>query len=222
VTRRVNDAWAALRAWAAGAAGVAIDDAPFDQLRAYVEVLQHWNARMALVSQREVEAILVKHVADSIFAAGRCGDAARIADLGSGAGFPAVPIAILRPGTQVCCFEATAKKVSFLAAARVATGLRNLLVREGRIETAATDAAHRESYDLATSRALADLEPLRRLATPLLRPGGRLLAMRAAGLAVPAGAEVIEYRLPDGTPRELVMLGQAAVKVSVDGRSQVQ
>jgi 16S rRNA (guanine527-N7)-methyltransferase len=208
VTRQTNHAWAELAAWATDAAGLSLSALQLDQLRAYVDLLQRWNAKIALVSQRDLDEILSKHVADSLFAAAHCGAARRIADLGSGGGFPAVPTAVLHPSVEVCCFEATAKKVSFLEATRAALRLTNISVREGRIEAAAADTGQRAKYDLVTSRALADLDRLSALARPLLSSGGRLMAMRAAGAMVPTGGDVISYLLPDGTPRELVILAE--------------
>jgi 16S rRNA (guanine527-N7)-methyltransferase len=206
VTQRVKDAWAELAAWATESAGLSLSAAQLDQLRAYVALLQRWNAKIALISQRAGSEIVARHIADSVFAAAHCGTAARIADLGSGGGLPAVPIALLNPAAEVWCFEATAKKVSFLEATRSELRIGNLRVREGRIESAAGDPQLRGAFDLVTSRALAELEALRGLARPLLAPGGRLLAMRAAGDS--AVGEVVAYALPDGTPRELAILGE--------------
>lgn len=206
MTQRVKDTWAELAPWAAQSAGLELDARVLESLRAYVALLQRWNAKIALVSQRAAADIVTRHIADAVFAAAHCGAAARIADLGSGGGLPAVPIALLQPSAQVWCFEATGKKVSFLEATRGEIGIANLRVREGRIESAAMDLQFRASFDLVTSRALAELDALRDLARPLLAPGGRLLAMRAAGSA-PAG-QVVAYTLPDGTPRELAILSE--------------
>jgi 16S rRNA (guanine527-N7)-methyltransferase len=206
VTQRVNELWEALHDWARDAVGVTIATAQLQQLRAYIDTLQLWNRRMALVSQRDLEVILSKHVADSVAAAAWCGAARRIADLGSGAGFPGVPIAILHPQAQVCLMESIGKKASFLEEARRAARLLNLTVFNGRIESAWAMPAHRGAYDLVTARALTDLNGLLTLAAPLLSAGGRLMAMRAAEAGAPPGSQVIPYRLPDDTPRELLII----------------
>ncbi|MEO8604342.1 MAG: 16S rRNA (guanine(527)-N(7))-methyltransferase RsmG, partial [bacterium] len=179
MTQHVSDPWPALCEWARDAIDVAISAEQLAQLRAHVDVLLLWNRRMALVSQQDLASILIKHVADSLVAAAWCGKSDRIADLGSGAGFPGVPIAVLLPQARVALMESIGKKVSFLEETRRAARVSNLIVIDGRIEAAAGNALHRGSYDLITARALADFERLQTLAAPLLAPNGRLLAMRA-------------------------------------------
>ena len=206
MTQNVSELWQSLHDWARSALGLDLTAAQIDQLRRFVDTLQLWNRRMALVSQHDVGAILNKHVADSLVAAARCGMPRRIADLGSGAGFPGIPLAILRPDAEVCLMESIGKKVSFLEEARRLAGVTNLTVFAGRIEHAWTLPAHQGAYDLVTARALTDLGGLQTLAAPLLTTGGRLMAMRAAAAGAPPGSEVIPYDLPDDTPRELVIL----------------
>jgi 16S rRNA (guanine527-N7)-methyltransferase len=104
----------------------------------------------------------------------------------------------------VTLIEARGKKVSFLEEACRVAGIRNAEPMHARIEDAARTPPHPHRYDFVTSRALADLDALRTLAKPLAAPGARLVAMRSAAGDVPAGAERIDYLLPDGTPRALV------------------
>lgn len=208
MTRRTGDAaaWDALWEWARLALpGDTVAAAQRAPLPAYLALLQRWNARIALVARHDLATLLTRHLADALVAAAHCGAATRVADLGSGAGFPAVPIALLHPRAAVHCFESIGKKASFLAAVRATLGMRNLFVCETRIESAALAAEHRASYELITSRALADLDVLRGLAFPLLRPGGLILAMRSASAPAPAEAKIVDYLLPDGTPRRLVI-----------------
>jgi 16S rRNA (guanine527-N7)-methyltransferase len=205
VTLSADDSWSALQDWARGSIALPITAHQWEQLRLFVDELLLWNGRMALVSQRDLPTVLAKHVADSLVAASHCAGNDRIADLGSGAGFPGIPIAILRPETSVCLMESIGKKVSFLQAARRAAGLSNLEIYEGRIEAACDQAAHRNAYDLVTSRALAGVDRLRSLARPLLAPGGRLLAMRSERVVDGEPGLIIRYELPDGTPRTLHM-----------------
>jgi 16S rRNA (guanine527-N7)-methyltransferase len=110
--------WKGLQAWCLASTGLELSGAQVDQLAGYVDLLLFWNRRIALVSQSQAapDAILVTHVADSLFAAARCGG--RVADLGSGGGLPGIPIAIARPGATVCLIESVGKKASFLSEAR--------------------------------------------------------------------------------------------------------
>ncbi len=208
ITDRSSD-WAALFEWAAATAGLTLSTTQMEQFRAYLATLLIWNRKLSLVSQRAPAQIINKHIADSLFAASRCTDGEAIVDLGSGAGFPGLPIAIARPGAQVWLIEARGKKASFLEEACRAASVRNALVYHGRIEAAAADPVHRERYAVATARALGSTTAFLDLARPFLASDGRALAMRSVTEAREAalpGAEEIPYRLPDHTPRRLLII----------------
>lgn len=195
--------WTRLQAWFHQTAGLDLTPTQLAALQAYIDLLLTWNRKVSLVSQQDVDEILVKHVADSLFAAAHCTGAARIADLGSGGGFPGVVIAILQPQARVCLMESRGSKASFLEEVCRRLRLGNCAVYHGRIEDAGQSPEHAGSYDLVVSRALADIEELRRLAEPLLTADGRLIAMRA-----PSGGDdaCLAYSLPDGSPRRLTSL----------------
>ena len=201
--------WSTLREWAAANAGLNLSDDQLEQLRAYVELLRLWNSKVALVSQRDTAELVSKHVADSLFAAAHCADGEAVADLGSGAGFPGLPIAIVRPTARVCLIEARGRKASFLEEARRAAAARNAAVCHSRIESLAADPAHRGRYVVVTARALTSTRELTDLARPLLAPDGRVIAMRSVGesrAGEPNTAESIPYELPDHTPRRLLII----------------
>ena len=201
--------WTGLRQWTASIAAIELSQQQLEQLRAYVEVLLLWNRKLALVSQRDPGQILSKHVADSLFAAGYCPDGGAVVDLGSGAGFPGLVIAIARPNARVSLVESRGHKATFLEEARRASAARNVTVCNARIESLATHPEHRGRYAVATARALATTTAVVALARPFLTPGGRVIAMRAVGeprSADPPEAEVAEYGLPDHTPRRLLIV----------------
>ena len=207
-TDRSSD-WEALFEWAEATAGLALPTVQREQLRLYLDILLLWNRKLALVSQPEPTQIINKHIADSLFAAARCKDGEAVVDLGSGAGFPGLPIAIARPAAHVCLIEARGKKASFLEEVCRTASIRNALVCHTRIETASADPVHRQRYDLATARALTTTTGFLNLARPFLGPDGRALAMRS--VTEPRAAELPEseevpYRLPDLTPRRLLIM----------------
>lgn len=191
--------WSALQEWSRAVARLEVSGRQLERLRRYVDLLLVWNRKVALVSQRDANAILAKHVADSLFVAANCPPARSIADLGSGAGFPGIPIAIANPSARVCLIESRGKKVSFLEEVRRRIHLENCEIFHGRIETAA--AARGQTHDLVVSRALATPNRLIPLGRSLLAPGGRLVIMLASSATT--GSPRISYQLPDGTPREL-------------------
>jgi 16S rRNA (guanine527-N7)-methyltransferase len=201
--------WDALRRWISAEAGLELAGQQVERLAAFVDLLLFWNRRLALVSQRDSAAVLDKHVADSLFTAAHCAGAARLVDLGSGAGFPGIPVAIALPSTAVCLIESRGKKARFLEEAKRTLRASNVEVLNDRIERVASQPEHAARYDAATVRALTDLGSCRDLAQPFLTPTGHLVAMRSASEALPsefASARVIAYTLPDGTPRRLVIV----------------
>jgi 16S rRNA (guanine527-N7)-methyltransferase len=161
---------------------------------------------MALVSRADADRLVTRHIADSVFAAAHCVDGEAVVDLGSGAGFPGLPLAVLRPASRVCLIESKAKKVSFLVEAIRVTAAPNVTVCHARIEAAANDDMHRGRYAVAISRALADSDAYWAAAKAFLAPGGRIISMRSAVQEIRReGGAVIEYRLPDGAHRRLVI-----------------
>jgi 16S rRNA (guanine527-N7)-methyltransferase len=127
---------------------------------------------------------------------------ARVIDIGSGAGFPGLPIAIVRPQLEITLLEATAKKADFLRAIVAELSLENIAVVQARAEEAGRDPAHREAYDVALARAVAPLPVLLELAVPFLKVGGILAAPK--GSAAP--------RETAGASKALAELGSEIVE----------
>jgi 16S rRNA (guanine527-N7)-methyltransferase len=159
------------------------------------------------VSQSDPKQIICKHFADSLFVASRCPDEGRIVDLGSGAGFPGLPIAIARPKSRVCLIESRGKKVSFLEHASQAAAVRNAAILHRRIEGVASEEGFRGSFEIATGRALTSASRFFDMANAFLTPGGQTIAMRSVNEAwsLPPDIEETRYTLPDGSPRRLLI-----------------
>ncbi|MEP7358727.1 MAG: 16S rRNA (guanine(527)-N(7))-methyltransferase RsmG, partial [Anaerolineales bacterium] len=113
--------------------------------------------------------------------------APRVIDVGTGAGFPGLPLKIIRPELRLTLLEATGKKVTFCQAVVEALGLSGVTVIKGRAEELGQDAAHRERYDFALARAVAELPVLAEYLLPLVKPGGRAVAQK--GASAPAEAQ---------------------------------
>jgi 16S rRNA (guanine527-N7)-methyltransferase len=149
-------------------------------LLAYLDLLARWNRTYNLTAIRDPREMVGKHLLDSLAMAPHVADlAARggaLADLGTGPGLPGIPLAIAHPGLQVALVESNGKKARFLREAVRTLGLGNARVAEARIE--AFDAAG--AFDAITARALATLPLILALGGHLLRPDGRLLAMKGA------------------------------------------
>ena len=139
-----------------------------------------------LTSLRDPEAIRKRHFAESIAlleAIERQGAlVSPVIDVGAGAGFPGVPMKIMRPELHITLLEATAKKAAFLERLAGALGLSGVTVVNGRAEDVARDAEHRDAYGLAVARAVAPLRVLVELALPFVRAGGHLAAQKGSSV----------------------------------------
>lgn len=207
-----RDALSSLADWAAShAAGLNVRQ--LEQLDAYLDNLLVWNRRLALVSQQDPASIVNKHFADAIVAANHCRAAGSIVDLGSGAGFPGLIIAVVCPATRVTLIEAKQKKSSFLLDTIRRTGLGNVEVLAERIETASRQRAG--SYEVSIARALGSIELFLEYSHALLRETGRAISMKGPSfeneIETPAierlgfrGPAVYLYSLPDGSERALL------------------
>lgn len=139
----------------------------------YLALLDRWNRTYNLTAIRDPREMVCKHLLDSLAMAPFVGDET-LADLGTGPGLPGIPLALARPGLRVTLVESNGKKARFLREAVRQLGLGNARVAECRAE--ALDEPG--SYDCLTARALGTLAELVRVGGHLLKPGGRLLAMK--------------------------------------------
>ena len=161
--------------------GVAL---PGDQRQAidgHVRLLLAWNRAINLTAIRDPADVAIGHVVDSLAALPvlRERGVDRSVDLGSGGGFPGLPLAIALPAARALLADSVGKKVRFLDAVIEATALQGRVeTYAGRVETLARDPLHRERWPAATVRAVASLPELAELAFPLLEPGGILIAWK--------------------------------------------
>jgi 16S rRNA (guanine527-N7)-methyltransferase len=153
--------------------GIELGDDEARRLVAHLDLVDEWGERMNLTAIRDRPSQLTKHVLDSLSVRPHL-RGQRVADVGSGAGFPGIPLAIVTPGTHFALIESVAKKCRFLEHCRDALGLANVEVVHSRAE------AHKpaQRYDTVLARAVGPVADLVRYAGPLVAGGGRLLAMK--------------------------------------------
>ena len=154
------------------------DDPRFPRL---CELLLAANERMNLTAIRDGEGVSLLHFADSLTALPFIPEGARVVDVGCGGGFPCLPLAIARPDLRITALDSTAKKLGFVSDAARLLGLDNIVTLAARAEEVGRDPAYRESFDCATARAVAPLDVLSELCLPLVRKGGRFVALKAGG-----------------------------------------
>lgn len=161
--------------------GVLLDDAQCAKLVRYHALLVEWNARFNLTAITDEQGVLARHFADSLSALRELPPgAAKLLDLGTGAGFPGIPLKIARPALDVTLMDSTLKKVAFCQTVIGELGLAGSRAVHARAEEAAHDASHRERYDVAIARAVAPLPTLIEYLLPFAAVGGVCIAMKGA------------------------------------------
>ncbi|MEI8165957.1 MAG: 16S rRNA (guanine(527)-N(7))-methyltransferase RsmG [Chloroflexales bacterium] len=219
----------ALMAATAAAWGLPLDPAQLAQFRRYADELAAWNAHTNLTAITDREGVYVRHFLDSLALARHWGEAPdTLLDIGSGAGFPGLPLKLLRPTLALTMVDSVGKKTAFLAHLTAQLGLTGVRVITGRVEALGRDLREREQYAVVTARAVADLRVLVEYGLPLVRVGGRLLAPKGAAAHEEAtaaaraikllGGEILGVELialPGVEPRHLVVIGKVA---PTDGR----
>ena len=156
---------------------ISLSPAQLDQLDHYAEILVSYNEKVNLTAITSPEGIEDRHFADSLLFAAQPEVQGKMVDVGTGAGFPGMPMAILEPTARLTLLDSLGKRIDFLQETAEALKLENVTCIHARAEEFAAD--HRERYDYAVSRAVAALPVLSELALPLVKPGGAFLAMKS-------------------------------------------
>ncbi len=183
-------------------------DAPEDPtgavLRRYLDELYLWSARINLTAVPRSEAER-RHIGESrrLLEAAAPAAGARVVDVGSGGGVPGLVLAVLRPDLRVTLVESDRRRAGFLVHAAGVCGCRGVTVLARRAEDVGRDPAHRAGYELAVSRAAAPVAVLCELALPLLRQGGRLVALVGDAAAEADRAATAAAACGGGEPREV-------------------
>ena len=199
---------AALRERIRDALRIEIDEPSCGRFLDFLRLLERWAGKFNLISASSRGEVVDRHLLDSLAALELVEDAARIADLGSGAGFPGLPIAIARPAARVFLVESRSHRANFLRQAIRTTAATNAEVVESR----GRELADARAVDLVIARGVrfADVAAF---AAEALAPAGRLLAMAKspAKEAAPEGFTITrrhEYRLPGSSAHALVELAR--------------
>ena len=163
----------------AGRSGINLSPEQHDLFNRYLDLLLAANQQMNLTRIVDRALAEVGHVGDSLtLLAWLSAGPIRLADVGSGGGVPGIPLAIARPDIAVTLIESTRKKADFLTWAAGELGLKNLHVLNCRVEEAGRDKQTRELFDIVVVRAVGTLNWLAEWCLPLLKVGGKMLAMK--------------------------------------------
>jgi 16S rRNA (guanine527-N7)-methyltransferase len=145
----------------------------------YLQELLRWNERINITAVRTPEDIAVKHFLDSLSIVPYLPEKGRMADIGSGGGFPGIPVKIVQPSLHLTLIEASRKKANFLRHIARTLALRGIAIWEGRIESMSGE----EPFDCVTGRAVADLKKFLKIAAPLVKDQGVIVAMKGRNIA---------------------------------------
>jgi len=155
-----------------------------DQFLLYRQELLDWNRRFNLTAITDPEEVLIKHFLDSLsLLLVYDKPQTRLLDIGAGAGFPGLPLKIVRPDWQVTLLEATGKKVTFLQHVIETLQLKSVVAVQGRAEELAHKPEYRSAFDVVTARAVASLPVLLEYAAPFCRVGGKIILPKKGDLA---------------------------------------
>lgn len=200
--------------------GMELAQTQLEQFGLYYELLTEWNKKMNLTRITEEREVAVKHFADSLTVLKCCNipQGASIIDVGTGAGFPGIPLKIARPDIKLTLLDSLNKRLVFL---REVCGVLNIEaeILHLRAEEGGRRAEHRERYDAAVSRAVARLNVLSEYCLPYVKKGGLFIAMKGpdAGEEISEGETAVErlggkiedvaqFCLPDGSGRTMVVV----------------
>ena len=179
----------------------------------YYEELLAWNDKFNLTAITDYEQVLIRHFLDSLScllaqeakaALYRAGG--RTVDVGSGAGFPGIPLKLVCPAGRLTLLEATGKKVTFLEHMIGRLGLRTVTAVKARAEELAHDPSHREQYDLALSRAVAELPVVAEYTLPFCKVGGWAIAQKGEAGAAEAWTAERAISMLGGELRRVVQV----------------
>lgn len=148
----------------------------------YMELLLEWNKKINLTALTKQEDIILKHFVDSLTILKYIKQNEKIADVGTGAGFPGIPLAFMNKGCSVTLVDSLNKRINFLNEVKQQLCLRNINTVHSRAEDFGQNKLYRERFDIATSRAVANLSVLVEYLIPLVKIGGNIICMKGSDI----------------------------------------
>lgn len=161
--------------------GIMLDDIQVGQFMAYKEILKEWNQKINLTAIENDRDIIIKHFIDSLSIMPYLkNESIEMIDIGTGAGFPGIPVEIVKGSVRLTLMDSLEKRVNFLNEAIKTLSLRNILAVHGRAEDYGQNPKFREKFDISVARAVANLPVLLEYCLPFVKPGGIFIAMKGS------------------------------------------
>ncbi|MGL4731353.1 MAG: 16S rRNA (guanine(527)-N(7))-methyltransferase RsmG [Clostridium sp.] len=164
--------------------GLSFDEKKYDQFIKYKNLIQEWNEKINLTAITEDEEVIKKHFIDSlkVFKIEELKKCNRFIDIGTGAGFPGLPMKIINPECEMFLLDALNKRVNFLNEVIKDLDLENITTMHGRAEDYAKQKEYRETFDAVVSRAVANLTVLAEFCMPYVKVGGYFVALKGPAI----------------------------------------
>ena len=159
-----------------------INTETIDKFYKYMNLLLEWNEKVNLTAITKEEDIILKHFVDSLTILKYINKDDSIIDVGTGAGFPGIPLKIIYSDIQITLVDSLNKRIVFLNEAIDKLNLKNIKAIHGRVEEVAKNKDYREKYDLVVSRAVANMSTLSEYMLPFAKVGGRCICMKGANI----------------------------------------
>lgn len=208
--------------------GIELTDYQIDQFYDYYELLIHWNSMVNLTAITQMEEVVTKHFVDSLSLKKIIVDIDqkpyKLIDVGTGAGFPGIPLKIVFPELQITLLDSLNKRVKFLNEVIENLQLKEIISIHGRAEDLGRDNVSRETYDLCVSRAVANLATLSEYCMPFVKTGGYFVPYKSGKLEEELengrGAvkklsgeieDIVTFTLPNADERSLVKIRKTGV-----------
>ena len=160
------------------------DEDKYNKFITYKNLLQEWNEKINLTAITEDEEVIKKHFIDCIkaFSENQFKEAKTLIDVGTGAGFPGLPIAIMKEDLTITILDSLNKRVNFLNIVKNSLNLTNVTTIHSRAEDGARNKELREKFDIATSRAVANMAVLSEFCLPYVKVGGYFIALKGPAI----------------------------------------
>ena len=164
--------------------GFDLTENQYNQFMEYMKLLQEWNEKINLTAITEDEEVIKKHFIDCIkaFKSDAVKNAKTVIDVGTGAGFPGLPIAIMNPNINVTLLDSLNKRINFLNTVVAKLELKNVVTIHSRAEDGARKPELRENFDVATSRAVANMAVLSEFCLPYVKLNGYFVALKGPSI----------------------------------------
>lgn len=161
---------------------IELNEKQIEQFYNYMQLLIEWNEKINLTAITEPDEIVLKHFIDSLTISRNIKKEAKIIDVGTGAGFPGIPLKIIRDDIDIVLLDSLNKRINFLNMVIETLGLKKIKTIHGRVEDFGRNKIYREEFDVATSRAVANMSILSEYMIPLIKIGGKALCMKGTDL----------------------------------------